>query len=177
MFNLDQVEGIDRSRFLPAQRPATAFVDYAPAEEVIRATNADIRFGGDQALYSPAGDYIQLPLKAAFVSDHEFYTTAYHELCHWSCARHRLNWTGSYALGELVAEIGACYLAAETGVPQSEDMTNHHAYIASWLRELQHDPKALFRAASAASASCDFILKFSRPEEGVTEPEPEEAAA
>ena len=177
VFNLDQVEGIDRTRFVSPLPTATAFVDYGPAEEVIAATKADIRFGGDSAYYRPAGDYIQLPLKAAFANEHEFYTTAYHELGHWSCAPHRLNWTGSYALGELVAEIGACYLAAETGVPQSDDMTNHHAYIAHWLRELQNDPRAIFRAASAASAACDMILKFSRPEEGVTEPEAEEAAA
>jgi antirestriction protein ArdC len=165
VFSLEQVEGIEKSRFVqPQPRPATAFVDYAPAEQVIAATKADIRHGGDRALYHRSGDFIQMPHKAQFVSEHEYYATAYHELLHWS--ERRLGWTGSYALGELVAEIGACYLSVETGIPQSDQMDNHNSYVAHWLQELQNDNRAVFRAAAAASKGASFILSFSRDVEG-----------
>ena len=83
----------------------------------------------------------------------------------------RLGWTGPYALGELRSEMAACFLMAELGLPQSEDMTNHHAYLASWLEALQSDPRHLFSASSAASKACDYILLFSRSAEVVDSPE------
>ena len=83
---------------------------------------------------------------------------------HWS--EHRLDWEGNYAEGELRAEIGACYALAELGVPQSDDLTNHHAYLESWLAALQRDPRFIFAASTAASKAADFVLSFSR----ITEP-------
>jgi antirestriction protein ArdC len=64
-----------------------------------------------------------------------------------------------------VAEIGGCYLCNEIGVPQSEDLTNHQAYLDHWLSILQGDPSSIFSAASQASAATDFILAFSRKDE------------
>lgn len=165
VFNLDQVDGValDRLRYKPSDRPAAP--DYQPAEHAVRATGADIRFGGDRAYYSRVGDYIQLPPRAAFVAAHEYYGTAFHELAHWS--EQRLGWTGSYPMGELVAEIAGCFVCSELAVPQSDDLTNHAAYLAHWLREIAADPAALTRAAAQASRTTDFILSFSRPAEAV----------
>lgn len=160
VFNLGQVDGaaLDHLRYRPDARPAVP--DYRPAEDAIRATGADIRYGGDRAYYSRTGDYIQLPTREAFVEAHEFYGTAFHELAHWS--EKRLGWTGSYAMGELVAEISGCFTCSELGVPQSDDLTNHTAYLASWLREIEADPSALMRVASQASRVTDYLLGFSR---------------
>ena len=80
---------------------------------------------------------------------------------HWS--EWRTGWSGSYAEGELRAEIGACFLATALGIPNSDDLTNHTAYIQSWLQALENDPKFIFRASAAASKAADFILNFSRP--------------
>jgi hypothetical protein len=66
----------------------------------------------------------------------------FHELCHWTQHSSRLDWNpveGGYALGELMAEIGSCYLAAELGIPMAETSENHQSYIAGWLRGLQND--------------------------------------
>ena len=140
------------------------FVDYEPADQAIAATGADIRYGGDRAFYrrplAGDGDFIQLPHKGTFSAPKEFYATALHELMHWS--EHRLDWEGNYAEGELRAEIGACYALAELGVPQSDDLTNHHAYLESWLAALQRDPRFIFAASTAASKAADFVLSFSR---------------
>ncbi len=164
VFNLNQVEGPGLERFRVAQPGNASFVDYAPADEAIKATKADIRYGGGKAFYRRGDDFIQIPHKETFHDIHEWYATHFHELAHW--AECRVGWKGSYALGELIAEIASCYLATELGVPQSDDLTNHHAYLASWLKELSDDHGAIFRAAKCASAVSDFILAFSRPDHG-----------
>ena len=110
----------------------------------------------------------QKPLSRAL---DEFYGTCFHELCHWS--EPRLNWSrkeqeNTYALGELVAEIGSCFLCRELGVPASENLENHIAYVGNWLQAMRSDPRFIFTASAQASKAADFILSFSRkPEEAV----------
>lgn len=76
-----------------------------------------------------------------------------------------MNWTGSYAEGELRAEMAAVFTMAALDIPDSNNLENHAAYVGSWLEALQNDHKFLFRAAAAASKSADYILSFSRPQE------------
>ena len=55
-----------------------------------------------------------------------------------------------------VAELGAAFLCAETGV---EGKLEHHAnYVESWLRILKNDKRAVFTAAAAASKAAAFVL-------------------
>ena len=56
---------------------------YEEADQVIEATGADIRYGGNNAFFSPSGDFIQVPLREQF-SAGEWYETIFHELCHWT---------------------------------------------------------------------------------------------
>lgn len=172
LFNADQVSGAERWQ-VKEEPLNTNFVDFEPAEGAIRATGADIRFGGDRAFYRRSvsgshGDFIQLPHKHQFTEEKEFYATALHELAHWS--EIRVGWKGPYALGELRAEIAAAYLLAELGVPASDDLTNCQSYLSWWLAELQDDPSCIFRISTAASRAADFVLSFSRPQEVTAEP-------
>jgi antirestriction protein ArdC len=142
----------------------------------IAATGANIRFGGGKAFYSPSGDYIQVPPKATFESLDEYYGTCLHELCHWS--EPRLNWSrkekeNTYQLGELVAEISSCYACRELGVPASDDLSNHIAYVKNWLQAMRNDPRFIFMASAQASKATDFILNFSRKPEEVPVPNDE----
>ena len=170
IFNVAQVEGKEVEHLRNLNHAPANFTDYSPAEEAISATGADIRFGGDRAFYRPQGDFIQLPPKESFFGLREFYSTALHEISHWSGHESRLARLTKnarfgdhvYAFEELVAEIGGCFLANEIGIPQSDDLRNQHAYLAHWLQVLENDPKAIFTAATQASAASDFILSFSR---------------
>lgn len=133
------------------------------------ATEADIRYGGNQAYYQPAGDFIQMPNRHQF-STPDFYDALLHELCHWTEHQSRLNWDrtkpeNTYALGELIAELGACFLAGELGLPLDQSLGNHAAYLKNWLESMQGDTRFIFRASSQASKAADFILSFSRKEE------------
>lgn len=49
------------------------------------------------------------------------------------------------------------------GIPH--DLKNTQAYIQSWIKALESDPKHIFQASAAASKSADYILSFSRPQE------------
>lgn len=178
VFGVDQVEGeaADRLRAERALQGA-AFADYAPAERAFAATGADIRHGSDRAFYrrpAPDGDFIAVPHKHAFESEKEYYATLLHELGHWS--ESRLNWTGSYAEGELRAEVASAFALAELGVPQSDDLTNHETYLAGWLKELRADPRFIFRVSADASRAVDFLLGFSGHRQAET-PEPAGAVA
>ena len=174
LFHISQVDG-DLGRFQDAPKPNSepAFVDYGPAEEVFAATGADLRFGGGRAFYSPGGDFIQLPPRDSFTEAHQFYGVMSHEFVHWSGHESRLNrlkkfarfGDESYAVEELVAELGAAYLVNEIGLPQSDDLSNVTAYLGHWLKVLQRDHTAIFTAASAASAAVDHIVEYSQPQE------------
>mgnify|MGYP002778121426 CR=1 FL=1 len=172
VFNLDQVDGpFDHLRVGSAPLPAHEVEQrHEHADAVIAATGADIRHGGDRAFYSPTGDFIQLPHRRQFERAEAYYQTAAHELCHWAEHPSRLNWDrskpeNSYGMGELIAELGGCYLMGELGLPTGEDLTNHAAYLKSWLAGLKNDTRFIFKAAAQASRAVDHILSYSRTHE------------
>ena len=74
-------------------------------------------------------------------------------------------------MGELIAEMASCFLATELGVPNSEAIENHAAYVKSWLAAMKDDPNYIFKASRQASKVCDFLLSFVKQPE--TEPKPE----
>jgi antirestriction protein ArdC len=172
VFNADQVEGAEPFQVHEDDGQPRAEPDFRPAEELMAATHADIRYGGDRAYYRRKGDLVVLPPRATFSPPGAFYETAIHELAHWSEAR--TGWDDrkqGYALGELVAEIASCYVCQELGVPQGESLGNHAAYLKSWLEALRNDRNCVFKAAKQASKVTDFLLGF------VKKPEPVAAGA
>jgi antirestriction protein ArdC len=67
-------------------------------------------------------------------------------------------WLGDagYAMEELVAEITAAFLCADLGITR-ETRDDHAAYIASWLKVLKNDKRAIFTAASHAQKAADYL--------------------
>jgi len=186
VFNADQVEGVDHLRVgsaADAGQPAGPCAAYERAEAAIAAAvtgaKTTLRFGGDRAFYSPEGDFIQVPHRETFTELDEFYETIFHEMVHATEHPSRLNWNRKdegYAMGELIAELGACFLARELGVPCSENLTNHAAYLQSWLRAMSDDPRFIFTASSQASKAADYLLAFSQQSDAEPTPEPEAVA-
>ncbi|MFK0033776.1 ArdC family protein [Pseudomonas monteilii] len=119
----------------------------------------------DDAFYQPIRDLIQLPTKAQFEDVGSYYATALHELTHWSGHRSRLNREGitgghafgstAYAFEELVAEMGAAFLCALTGTLGE---LRHEEYLASWLKILKEDKRAIFRASGQAREASEYLL-------------------
>ena len=96
------------------------------------------------------------------------------ELTHWTKHETRLardfgrtRWGDeAYAREELVAELGAAFLAADLGItPDVRD--DHAAYIASWLTVLKNDTRFIFTAASHAQRAVDYLHKLQCRESAV----------
>ena len=63
---------------------------------------------------------------------------------------------------ELVAELGAAFLCADLDLtPEVRD--DHAAYIASWIKVLKNDKRAIFTAASHAQRAVDFLHGLQAP--------------
>lgn len=140
-------------------------------DQFIRSVGADIHEGGGIACYRPHADYIQMPRRSAFrgtstsTPTESYYAVLLHEHVHWSGHKSRLNrdFSGrygseAYAMEELVAELGAAYLCADLGVA-NDPRPDHAAYVASWLRVLANDSRAIFNAAGKASAAASYLAE------------------
>lgn len=173
VFNADQTTGLERFRvdFSKSQNNKTE--RYENADNLIDATGADIRYGGNEAFYNPPGDFIQLPHRHQFESPEAACETTFHELCHWTEKRvgfDRGEAENTYAFAELVAEIGACLTMGELNLPTSSSLENHAAYLKSWLSGMDGDSRFIFKAAAQANKAVDHILSYSRSPESVAEP-------
>jgi antirestriction protein ArdC len=82
VFNVAQIDGLPQ----PAQsaQPARAWDPHLEAELLLSSSGADIRSGTSQAYFHPAKDAIYLPAKDAFTDQGAYYSTALHELTHWT---------------------------------------------------------------------------------------------
>lgn len=93
VFNADQVEGFT----IPVEAATGEAAIISAAEEFLAGTGADIRKGGARAYYDRREDYISLPDMSLFhdtktsTATEAYYSTACHELVHFSGAPHRLD--------------------------------------------------------------------------------------
>ena len=165
MFNVAQIEGLPKEEYNPpAPTENGARVQLVDeAEGFIAGTGAVVQHGGGRAFYAPESDHIQMPPLQAF-NDAESYTaTKVHELVHWSGHPARLQrqfgkrfGDDAYAFEELIAELGSAFLCADMAVTL-QTRADHASYLASWLKVLKGDKRAIFTAASAAQKACDYL--------------------
>jgi antirestriction protein ArdC len=136
------------------------------AEAFFGAINARVTHLGNRAFYSPADDSITLPPFPAFFTPTDYYSTRAHETGHWTSAAGRCNrelgkrfGDQAYSVEELVAELSAAFVCAHLGL-SSEPRPDHAQYIASWLKVLKADKRAIFTAASKAQQAADFMIQM-----------------
>lgn len=161
VFNIEQAGGLEHIQAKLAAQREHLVAPLEECERVVVATGARIRENGTRASYCPSSDLITMPPRSAFSRSTDFYATLYHELTHWSGASHRLNRDleglhggTRYAREELVAELGACFLAARTGI---EHITDSASYIGNWLQALRDDKRFIFGAAKLATQAAGYI--------------------
>lgn len=163
VFNVEQIEGLGEDWFERSPAPSPEPARDAAADAFFDRVGARVDHGGARAFFMPSQDRIQLPPMSAFGSAEAYYATRAHETVHWTGHEARLARTfgkrfadHAYAVEELVAEIGAAFLCAQLGV-SAEPREDHAAYLGEWLSVLKADKRAIFTAASAAQAACDFL--------------------
>ena len=165
LFNAAQTEGYEP----PALEPKPDHERIENAEAFFRAIGADIRHGGSKAYYHPTNDYIQMPPFEVFRDPEAYYATLGHESIHLTGHKSRLDrdlkgrfGDESYAAEELIAELGAAFLAASLNLTP-EPRPEHAAYVQSWLKCLKADNRAIFTAASHAQRAADYLHSKQSP--------------
>lgn len=167
VFHTSQVDNLPE-KYQPKECPVPSEkVRIEAAEKLLEQST--IKHGGDRAFYNTGSDSITLPFQDQFKSVDDYYATALHELTHWTghssrCAREYGKRFGdqAYAREELVAEMGAAFLCAKTGIA---GQLQHAAYLQSWLGVLKADKRALLVAAGAAQRAADFVTGWKAEEQ------------
>ncbi len=169
VFNISQIHGIDEKKipttdafdhdFNPVTEAESLITDWTDRPLIIRDC--------ESAFYDPLSDAVSIPNPRTFFNDHRYYSTLFHELVHSTGHKKRLGrhakikdhkfGSQDYSQEELVAEMGAAFLCGMTGIEQ-ETIQNNAAYIQSWIRTFQNDPKVLVLAAAQAQRAIDYIL-------------------
>jgi antirestriction protein ArdC len=106
-----------------------------------------------------------MPPFQAFRESIGYYSTLAHEHTHWTATAARCDrqlgkrfGDNAYAAEELIAELGAAFTCAHLGL-STEPREDHAQYLASWLKVLKADKRAIFTAASKAQQACDWLVQ------------------
>jgi antirestriction protein ArdC len=160
VFNVGQVDGYAPKA--DAEAPVEQRIERA--EAFFGAINARVSHQGNRAFYSPSDDAITLPPFGAFHSPLDYYSTRAHETGHWTSKTDRCNrelgkrfGDNAYAMEELVAELSSAFTMAHLGL-SAEPRPDHAQYLASWLKVMKSDARAIFAAASKAQQATDYIV-------------------
>jgi antirestriction protein ArdC len=166
VFNAEQVDGFNAE----AEKQPSRAERIEHAEEFFYKLGIKAQSGGNRAYYSPSTDSIHMPAIEAFREPLFYYSVLSHETTHWTGAASRLNrdmagrfGSESYAVEELVAELGSGFLCASLGLP-TDPRKDHAPYINSCLKVLKSDKKAIFTAAAKAQQAVDWMHKTVFPE-------------
>ncbi len=169
VFNVEQTEGLK----LPpvGNREAPAWEANKRVEDLVR--HGEVRVDhvqGDQAYYNKAQDRVVLPDPSQFPTSTGYVHTALHELGHATGHESRLNrptmmkhegfGSQSYAREELRAEMAAMMAGEQLGV--GHEPRHGQAYVASWIKALENDPKEIRFAAVDAQKAADWMVERAR---------------
>ena len=166
VFNVEQADGLKLPERKGAEIPK--WKAQQNVEKVIRANGVPIReVPGDKAAYNFQRDDIVLPESAQFKTAEGYYQTALHDVGHSTGHPARMNreslqqgckdgfGSPAYAREELRAEISAMMSSERLGV--AYEPQHGTAYVASWIKTLQDDPKEIYRAAAEAGRISDYV--------------------
>lgn len=123
----------------------------------------------DRPHYKRLRDTIHIPDLKYFEASEEFYCTLFHEIIHWTGHKTRLSREGIindkavfgsklYSEEEMIAEMGACFLCAITGIDTAAVTENSAAYIQSWKSRLSEDARLIFRVAAKAEQALNYLI-------------------
>ncbi|MEI6104210.1 MAG: zincin-like metallopeptidase domain-containing protein [Methanothrix sp.] len=168
VFNWCQTNGLPEKA--PVDRDNQQIVS---AEELLRRRSPCIETDIQKAYYCSQSDAIYLPTLDQFDSSEDYYAAAFHELTHWTGGAGRLcrETLRDYHMGtdvrsqeELTAEMGAAFLCQIAALDTSRTLQNSTAYIGSWLKALQNNPKWVLKASKQAREAVEYVTIGKLPE-------------
>ena len=166
VFNVEQTEGL---KLRSLAKAAPEWEGHERAEALIRSSGVRVdHVAGDRAYYSLKDD--RVPDRSQFESQSAYTHTALHELGHATGHPDRLNrptlvkhggfGSEAYAREELRAEIAAMMTGEQLGV--GHEPRHGTAYVSSWIKALENDPKEIRAAAVDAQRISDWLIARER---------------
>lgn len=175
LFNVEQCENLPEKLLTPVgvagdavKAPEQHDIERIQRAEMVAACSGVpvVHRYQNRAFYNSGADRITMPEAVQFNRPADYYSTLLHELVHSTGHISRLAREGImssshrfgdpvYAFEELVAEIGSAFLCAELGI---QGDVQHESYIASWLKALNEDKKAIFRASRFAREAFEYLI-------------------
>ena len=173
VFNVEQCEFIEGNEYLESlddqlnEEPIPK-VPNEVVSEYLKRENITLQRISQHSVpyYSPNKDFISITDHILYKSNDEYFMSLFHELTHSTGHPKRLNrfevgntvfGSQDYSLEELVAEIGANFLSAETAI--KPDFLNSVGYIKGWIPQLIEHPRWIVSAAAKAEQAVEYILK------------------
>lgn len=161
VFNLEQLEGVGQDTL--GEKPTII----TETSRFFAALPGNIGETQQVPAYIPSKDLIVMPAMQRFTSVEAYYATLGHEYIHWTGHESRLQRNAErsragYAFEELVAELGSAFLLPQVGLqPMIDD--EHAPYIAHYVKMLEDDHKAIFRASTLAQRAADYLIGLVKP--------------
>ena len=168
VFNVEQTEGLELQSLQIAVPECEGL---ERAEALMR--NSGIRVdhvADDRAYYNFFENRVVLPERSAFPSQAAYTHTALHELGHATGHPSRMNrptfvnrggfGSETCAREELRAEIAAMMTGERLGV--GHEPRHGIAYVSSWIKALEHDPKEMRAAAVDGQRMSDWLIARDR---------------
>jgi putative DNA primase/helicase len=163
VFNAGQIDGLPP---LPDRPTVPEWERHQRCEHILENARVTIHhLAGDRAFYRVTTDEIVLPERGQFPTADGYYATGLHELGHATghpsrLARDLSHPFGSegYAREELRAEIASLMLAEQLQI--GHDPSRHAAYVGSWIKALEEDPREIFRAAADAEKITKLVRSY-----------------
>ena len=174
VFNAQQCEDIEVPGLPEPDPEAEPFEPIEEAAKIVAgyAGGPRIEHRGGRAFYRPREDLVQLAEPERFVDRQSYYVTLFHELAHSTGHKSRLDrgletsppafGSPDYSKEELVAEMGAAFLAAAAGI-SPDTIEQSAAYIDGWRKKLSGDAKLVVHAAGAGHRCADWIMGKREP--------------
>lgn len=142
------------------------------AEAILTAWGKEVKLVHSQqgrAYYSPSLDQIHMPNKTdkQWQCEGDYYKVFFHEAIHSTGHESRLKrldkmasfGSEEYSKEELVAEIGALYLEAMSGIETMiDDFKNSQAYINGWIKAIRDDKNLVMQSSKKAGEAVELIL-------------------
>jgi len=107
-------------------------------------------------------DFYQLSDLQSFANTEKYHVTATDELFHWTRRPKRLDRNFDH---KRLGEGGTCHrnrrgLYVRRPWRNTRTMEDHSAYVASWLKVLKEDKRAIFSAASHGQKAADLLNSY-----------------
>ena len=172
VFNVQQSQGL---KLPPMEKKVVPeWEAHKRVEAVMQGSGIEVvHQRGDRAFYQPKRDRVVLPARDQFPSQSAYSHTALHELGHATGHKDRLNrptltdhkgfGTPTYAREELRAEMAAMMSGERLGV--GHEPRHGEAYVKSWIKAVENDPKEIRMAAVDAQRASDWLIARERTKE------------